>query len=270
MPVEVFFRRLVPTGTEYVTAPREALIIEEVGFKDEGEYKFLVDRKETTPLLGPLPYYDDSKTYGSKPLALGALPIVVPPETAWSITGSPSTTVLLLGRKVQLGIGEAIPDEIARRFAEQYNRYLKIYKGNIALAVNQAWAADAELTALQFTTLANERVTFNGPVLVRWSGFTLNPGSVVLRFYMDGRPIENVYRTGWEPGIDLKTLTTVSEYKSYGARPFSLERLPIVVNPNTVFTVTMENISGADIAPASGQAISIELWLLAVYEKGVG
>ncbi|MEM3944696.1 MAG: hypothetical protein QXJ59_11495, partial [Thermofilaceae archaeon] len=248
----------------------EALIIEEVGFKDEGEYKFLVDRKETTPLLGPLPYYDDSKTYGSKPLALGALPIVVPPETAWSITGSPSTTVLLLGRKVQLGIGEAIPDEITRRFAEQYNRYLKIYKGSISLAVNQAWAAGAELTALQFTTLANERVTFNGPALVRWSGFTLNPGSVVLRFYMDGRPIENVYRTGWEPGIDLKTLTTVSEYRNYGARPFSLERLPIVINPNTVFTVTMENISGADITPASGQAISIELWLLAVYEKGVG
>ncbi|MEM4455245.1 MAG: hypothetical protein QXT28_11075, partial [Thermofilaceae archaeon] len=217
-----------------------------------------------------LPYYDDTKTYGSKPLSLGAFPVVVPPETAWSVEGTPATTVLLVGRKVQLGIGEAIPDEITRRFAEQYNRYLKIYKGSISLAVNQAWAAGAELTALQFTTLANERVTFNGPVLVRWSGFTLNPGNVVLRFYMDGRPIENVYRTGWEPGIDLKTLTTVSEYRSYGARPFSLERLPIVINPNTVFTVTMENVSGADITPPAGSAINVELWLLAVYEKGVG
>ncbi|MEM2410360.1 MAG: hypothetical protein QXF87_07570 [Thermofilaceae archaeon] len=270
MPVEVFFRRLVPTGAEYVTAPREALIIEEVGFKDEGEYKFLIDRKETTPLLGPLPFYDDTKTYGSKPLNLNPLPVVVPPETAWSVQGTPATTALLLGRKVQLGIGEALPDEVTRRFAEQYSRYIRIYKGSISLAVNQAWAAGAELTALQFTTLANERVTFSGPVLARWSGFTLDPGAVAVRFYMDGRPLENVYRTGWEPGIDLKTLTTVSEYRNYGAPLFSLERLPIVVNPNTVFTVTAENISGADIAPASGQAISVELWLLAVYEKGVG
>ncbi|MEM1522756.1 MAG: hypothetical protein QXU69_07005, partial [Thermofilaceae archaeon] len=79
-----------------------------------------------------------------------------------------------------------------------------------------------------------------------------------------------VYRTGWEPGIDLKALTSADEYKSHGAPPFSLARFPITVEPNTIFTVTAENISGGNITPAAGQAISVELWLVAVYEKGVG
>ena len=254
----------IKEGTEYKTPERVALIVRKIGTNSTTDAYLEIERKPTGVIdadVAPL-HKTSSNLLG--PLDLGDLYYVIPPETPFKVVGETGCVMRLIGQKIILDPGERLGSPYMDRFERQFDHYLTKLTGTLTLATDEAFKANEERDILTIKPSTVETYKIAGYAGVSVSGGTVDYGYFALVGYYNGKALDWTFINDTIKGIDVKSMPlppsdTVEEV------PFTFEDYPIEVKPDHELKLKIRNISGTDLAPASGSAWSFTLKLLAEY-----
>jgi hypothetical protein len=215
---------------------------------------------ELINLLSPL-----NPTYLNKfePVDLGEKFVVIPPKKKFSFTGDSGSKLLVEGQILELAPGEPIPDDLIRRYERQTVEYLKYLKAVYSHGTDAAWAADLEKEVLSFSCPAGERHTFRNIMYANIANLSAAPaaGDWTLRFYHQDKPLDILDPIMGDLGIDMWNWV-FHDGTNYNYRPFSIEKMPITLEPGRSLKIKARNVSGASKSPATGTSITITVAIL--------
>ena len=255
--------KILVEGTSYRTHPRVALKINKIGTDATSATHLKIDGKVLGDLIedvAPL-HYENTKINGL--LDISKLPYVVPPDTDFEVEGASGAKVRVVGTLYQLAPGEAVPGDIMSRFDEQPGKFLRYVTGSYSFGTATSWADGTEVDVYTLTPSTIEKYVFNNLLMVDYTGFTANPGDVVIQFYMDNNPIEYLESTNLDRGVDLLSIPHQDDV-AVNLDLFTLKDFPIEVLGDHTFKVTAKNVSGSAISLSSA---SITLYAVAEYSK---
>jgi hypothetical protein len=258
--------KILKVGTEYVTDKREVLVIKKVGTTSTSIGQIYIDRKPTTQVYQTvMPAYKTTTNFMGL-FDLGDLYNVVPPETRISFTGSSGSILRIVGYKAQLDPGEAVDATLMDRFNNQTKSYWVIIESSFSKGVNAAWPAGEENTVITLQPSAIEEYLFNSVVMATVANVSggVSAGDWAIRFHLDKAPLEFVYATTLQLGIDILSMPRPPAGTTE-LTPFSLADFPIDVPGNHVLEVKAINTSGADKSPTSGTSITVTVTMAGKY-----
>jgi len=266
MPQVYILDKVLKVGVLYRSEPDKAYVIKAVGTDSTTKATLTVEGApvlETIDVLSRLETRDVSRF---PPLDLQANYVVVPPDKVFSFTGSSGSKMRLKGDLLSLAPGEVLPSAQAARYAEQTRKYY-IYSDRInGIGESATWADGAEYDIVTFTAPAGERHLFNRYVYVERLGVIVDDtaGVIALRFYVNDRPLD-VHDPAKAPlGIDTLRGHWYTAATSYFT-PFSVEAMPITLEPGHSLRITARNISGAAITTGVGEEAKVRVTI--IHEK---
>ena len=261
-----FLDKIIKQGVEYETPKRVGYVIEKVGTNSDSEAYFMVGNKKTTDIINTIAPLHKTSSNLLGLLDISELPIVIPPATKFTFNGASGSKARIVGKSIFLEPGEGMPGDYLTRYAEQHRKYFTYYKGTFALGTDEVWKAGVEYEILSLTPLTIERIVFDNVIMVSISGNTVNEGDFGVRFYIDNSPLEFDVAENLMEGIDSKSMPSPPADTTEMV-PFSLKEYPIELTGDHTLSIKVKNTSGADKSPASGSAWSVEVILVAKYEK---
>lgn len=260
---KTYLDKIFEVGTSYKTHERVAYIIKKLGTNDTSSIYLKIQNWVTGNLIQNVApaYKTDSTNIG--PLNLEGLYYVIPPKTDFSVVGTSGKYMRAIGYVLLLDPGEVLPAEHQSRFQAQFNSYKTYVTGTYDFGSATAWSAGDEVELYSLTPKTNETYIFNDLLLIEYTGFTANPGDVTIQFYIDNNPLEYLYDSSVNPGIDLLSIPSYSGV-SANEDVFKLRDLPIELEGDHTLKITAKNVSGSDISLSSA---SITLYAVVQYHR---
>ena len=266
MPRAVPLDKILSQGTTYTTHEREAWIIKKLGTDSSTRGYVKIDGKETTYIHTTAAPVHKTSSNLLGPIDLGSLQLIVPPETDIEWDGASGSILRVLGTKLILSPGEDLEAGLMDRFNRQPNEYIYVIEDSYSHGTDTAWTAGDENEVVSLTPKTIEKYILDGVVMVDVSNTasSLSEGDMVITFYLDNNPLENITGTNIDAGIDVLSAPrppadTTEEI------PFTLADMPIEVEPDHTLKFYVVNTSGSSLSPTSGSNWS---WsLLVVYRR---
>jgi hypothetical protein len=261
--------KIFAQGTIYTLPNDRFYVIRKIGTNAATDAFLKIDGVDTGPIVADIAPLHKTSSNLLGPLDLGDLFYVVPPNKKFWIEGPAGAKMRLIGQIGKLSPGEVIASDLAGRFAMQGKSYKTYVKGTGTLAAaGGSWAADAETEVLSLTPKTIEKYLFNDLVMAVLANAATTPaeGDVAIRFFLEGVPFDLLTKEAGKLGIDLYSLPKPPA-DSTEEEPFSLKDMPIEVLGDRTFSVRAVNTSGAAIAASSTAAMTLTVWLLAVFSK---
>lgn len=259
--------KLVAMNTEYTLENYRALVVEKIGTGDTALVTALIDSKVVGYLLTEVAPLRKNTVNFSGPLALGRLFLVVPPQKALKFTGTGGQFVHIIGRLLELAVGESLPSDLLARFQAQTEEYLRCLEGaDVSTGTAMADGAEVELYALTPTSI--ERYNFNNRALVDQvaAGSPAEAeGNLGVRPYIDGAPQDQVQSASGRRGIDRMTMEIPNTTDNKSLDPFTLEGSPILVGGDHALSVKLMNVSGGSLFGTT--AAQFHFYAVAEYRK---
>ncbi|RLC34284.1 MAG: hypothetical protein DRZ76_02965 [Candidatus Nealsonbacteria bacterium] len=251
-------------GKTYKLQDFQVLVIRKLGTNASSEVKINIDGKYCGSIISKLAPLNKDTTNILPPLDLKDLYLVVPPSREYIFEGP--GTVRILGELIELDPGETMPADLIARYNEQTNKYVTYVYSSVDLGTDTTWAAGSEITLFEKKLESHEKMIFNNVIRIDQEQIGTDPGKVAIKLYRDDNPWHNRYADSGEKGIDLKAFLIESGKLEY----FTLEKEPLVLEPDHKLKFTAENISGSDITPASGTSIKFYFYAVITYINYIG
>lgn len=260
--------KIVPTNTELTMEPYRAYVIEAWGTNDTAEVTAYIDAKKVGSILANLAPLRKTTSNLGGPLPLGQNYLVVPPDKTYKFTGTSAKLVHIMGKIVELAVGESLPADYLSRFGSQHMEYVTCLEGS-TVGTGTNFADGAEVTLKSLTPSTVEQYTFNSRMYVNQVAAGSDAeaeGDLGVRFYLDGVPFDILKSGTGKRGIARMSME-IPDTATYGKafEPFTLEDNPIVVPGDKTFEVKLMNVSG-DKLFSSTQA-QFRWYGVAVYRK---
>ncbi|MDI6725286.1 MAG: hypothetical protein QMD61_11640, partial [Methanobacterium sp.] len=193
------------------------------------------------------------------PLDLGGLYVVVPPGKTLEILGTADRFIRIVGEILELSPGEVLAPDLLSRYAEQSKHFLSYQYATWTSAAAASIPKGDIHTMINFTCPAGERHTFNR----LYGGYTYcsaYPSGVFLeelgtRIYVDDKPLDIIEDVMGFRGIS-SIAAPMPVDDTYGALPFSLASMPIVLDPGRTLRVEAFNAKGKKSSTSSCDGIS--------------
>jgi len=263
MAREFILDKIITQGTSYRTHPRVCYLIEKIGTDATSASYLYVNKVATGNLVADVAPLHKTNSYIVGPLSLEGLPYAIPPDTDFSWEGASGSNARIIGKIIQLSPGEAIPSIVATRFAEQGNKHLRYVTGTYSFGSATSWADGTEVSLYTLTPATIETYKFNNLLMVDYTGFTPSAGDVVIQFYIDNTPLENLLSDNLDGGVDLLSIPHRDDVSS-NEDVFTLKNFPIEVLGDHTFKITAKNVSGGAISLSSA---SITVYAIAEYVR---
>jgi len=260
-----FLDKILDVGTAYKTHERVVYVIKKIGTNDTAANKLVIDNKYMGPIIqNTSPLRKTSSTIVG-PLDLEGLYYVIPGDTDFKVEGTSGKIMRVIGTILMLDPGETIPSDLLARFKAQPNHYKTYLTGEYDFGAATSWADGTEVTLYTLTPKTIEKYIFNDLIFIEYTGFTVNPGDVVIQFYLNNNPIEYLYDSTVDPGIDILSFP---KYDGASAQdvPFKAREFPIEVPGDNTLKITAKNVSGSAISLSSAK---ITLYAIAEFLRTV-
>ena len=268
MVVEVTLNKVLTQGTTYRTHPRVCYVVQKIGTNSTSSGYLVIDGKVTGAIIADIAPIRKTSSYVYGPLDISRLPYVIPPDTSFYWNGASGSDVRLIGKILQLAPGEVVPESLLARYREQPDKHIKYVSGSYSFGTDTAWSDGTEVTILTLTPTTIEKYKFNDLVVVDIANATISDGDVVLKFYVDNNPLEFLESNNVEAGLDILAFPHRDDVATNEVA-FSLKDLPILLEGDHTLKVTAKNVSGSAISPPSGTSITLTLYMVGEYSKGV-
>ena len=255
--------KIIVQGTKYKTHSRVALKINKIGTDAATASYLKIDGKDTGQIIQDVAPLAKENTKINGPLDISRLPLVIPPDTDFSVQGGAGAKFRIIGTLYQLAPGEAVPGDIMARFNEQANKYIRYVTGSYSFGAATEWSAGTEVELYSLTPATVEKYVFNDLLMIDYTGLTPSAGDVAIKFYIDNNPLEYLESTNLARGIDMLSIPHQDDV-SVNEQVFTLKAFPIEVLGDHTLKITAENVSGSAIALSSA---SITLYAVVEYEK---
>jgi len=189
------------------------------------------------------------------PLKLGEMYLVVPPNKKLEFGYNTATSLVrLIGLIGELGPGEVMPAEHQARFNNQGQAYRTSDDDSVTTPTSFADGQELSFTTIEPSTI--EKHVYNNIFMVDMSasGYTLTDDDVGVRFYIDGKPLDNLDSDMARWGIAYGSMPAPPA-DSTEEEPFTFRDMPIVIEPGHKLKITLVNVSGGALtAGAAGTA----------------
>lgn len=261
MPKTFVLDKILAEGNSYRTHPRVAYLIQKIGTGATSAVHLTVNNVALGDIIEDVAPLHKENTKINGLLDLGNLPYVIPPDTDFQVEGASGAKIRVVGTIYLLEVGEAIPSNIATRFKEQGNHYLKYVSNSYSFGAATSWDAGNEVTLYTLTPATIETYKFNNLLMINYSGFTANPGDVAIQIYVDNTPVEYLESDNLPGGIDLLSIPHQDDV-AVNEDVFSLKNYPVEVGGDHTLKITAKNVSGSAISLSSA---SITLYAVAEY-----
>ena len=263
MPAKYILSKTLDAGVTYEAESDKAYVIRRVGTNSTTPATFSVAGVNCLTIIDKLARIKPSAYDPYGPVDLGPLFIVVPPSKKFGFTGASGSKMLIEGEIVELAPGEVLTPDLLGRYSEQGKHYLSVLSGSFSKGTGTAWPADEENTVIDFTAPAGEKHVISRSVYGDIANLAAAhvPGDWSLRFYKQGAPLDILAVSMGDPGIDLWNMHYVYDTAVYHTL-FSLENMPIVLDPGRRLTIKARNVSGESKSPATGTSITVTVHLL--------
>ena len=268
MPRAVPLDKILSQGTTYTTHEREAWIIKKLGTDSSTRGYVKIDGKETTYIHTTAAPVHKTSSNLLGPIDLGSLQLVVPPETDIEWDGASGSILRVLGTKLILSPGEDLEAGLMDRFNRQPNEYIYVIEDSYSHGTDTAWTAGDENEVVSLTPKTIEKYILDGVVMVDVSNTasSLSEGDMVITFYLDNNPLENITGTNIDAGIDVLSAPRPPA-DTTEETPFSLSNFPIAVEGDHTLSIRCKNVSGSDISAASGASITVTVTAVAKFYR---
>jgi len=255
--------KIIVQGTDYRTHPRVAIKINKIGTDTTTASYLEIDGKVTGQIIQDVAPLAKDNTKINGPLDISRLPLVIPPDTDFSVQGGAGAKFRIIGTLYQLAPGEAVPGDLMARFNEQANKYIRYVTGTYSFGAATEWSAGTEVELYSLTPTTVEKYVFNDLLMIDYTGFTASAGDVAIKFYIDNNPLEYLESTNLTRGVDMLSIPHQDDV-AVNEQVFTLKDFPIEVLGDHTLKITAENVSGSAISLSSA---SITLYAVAEYEK---
>jgi len=124
---------VLDVDTVYETDRRQCLVVKKVATNSATDATLYIDNKPTgkvKELIAPLHTIADNLL---GPLELGDLYYFIPPEMEFKFSGATGSVYKLIGRMLELAVGEAPPSPHMTRFERQFDHYITYGEGKFDL-----------------------------------------------------------------------------------------------------------------------------------------
>jgi len=264
MPQYFALDKILKQGVEYPMAEDEFMAINALGTDSAGAGRLRVERQLTGDIKQVIAPAHKINTNLLTLLGLGDLYYVVPPKKKALWEGDSGSVCRVKGKLGILGAGEAMPAGMLARAAEQDIHFITFIEDSVSLGTDEVWAAGRELTVLELTPKTIEKYTLNNIALASVTGDTISNGQVGIRFYLEGKPIDNLSASNLPLGIDALSMPSPPA-ETTESIPFSFKDNPVEVGGDKTLKITAINISGGDLTPATGSAWSVTVTCVVEY-----
>jgi len=266
---KVILDRTFSTNTEYKTSERTVYVFRYIGTNLAENVTVKIDGKECGIIHSDIApkHRNADNLYG--PLYLRELFYVVPPETKFEFTSSSSGEVRVIGDLILLDIGETAPGDLLTRFNEQHRHFYTVFSGSYTFGTDEAFADGQEVTLFDKRNESNESFKLNhiaGVSVSNVSGYA--QGQIGVRIYLNEVPYDTLDSSEGKFGIDSYNMP-LPPTASVESRPFSFKVMPLEVPADNRLRITAINVSGGNLTPPSGSAISITFRAVAEYLRRV-
>ena len=258
--------KIIKQGTTYETPPDRFYIIKRIGTDGSTDTKLVIGGVETGAIISEVAPLHRTSSNLLGPLDLGSLYYVVPPNTKFWVDGPSGAKMRIIGQIGVLGVGEAMPGEHQARYNAQGKHYKTYLSDSYSLGTDVTWTDGTEYDVLVHTPKTIERVILNSYVGASITGDTVSEGDFAVEFYMDNTPFEPEFAENLYAGIDALSMPSPPRDDTEEL-VFTLKDYPIVVNGDHTLSIRVRNVSGSDKAPASGSSWTVNVKVIAKYER---
>jgi len=259
--------KLVAMNTEFTMEPYRGFVVEAIGIDDTAEVTARIDAKKCGTILTELAALRRTTANLAGPLPLGPLYLVIPADKTFKFEGTTGKFVRLMGKIVELAVGETLPSEYISRFANQHNEYVACLEGaDVPTGTSMADGAEVLLKTLTPTTI--EQHLFANRFFVNQvaAGSTAEAeGDLGVRLYMDGVPYDHLKAASGRRGLARMSLEIPETTKNKAHEPFTLEDWPITLLGDKTLDVKLMNVSGATLFATT--AAQFHWYGVSVYKK---
>jgi len=264
MPITYYLRKIVPTNTLIEMELDRYWVIERIGTNINDTVTIEVDGVPAIKIHSTLAPMAKTNANLFGPVSLKDLYIVVPPQRKFYARSATSGSVFLEGKLVVLAPGESIPAEHLARYNAYPSRKLEFY--DYSLTIGSTMVAGREYTVASITppTIEDHLLNRIAGVSIANTASALTYGQVAAKLYYDGKPLDQIALDIRRHGIEVLKMplppTATAEFEG-----FSFSDLPILISGGHTLEVRVVNVSGSDIAAATGQQITARF--MAFYER---
>jgi len=191
-------------------------------------------------------------------LDLGDWYVVVPPAKIFKFTGDSGSKLHIQGMIGEMMTPADFPADLSARLSTQAKQFIKIQRSTAQLAAAGAnWAADNEVNVLTLTATAGERHLLDSRLAVYLTNLASvhSAGAIALRLYYQDKPLDILDATMADLGIDVWEAFW-NDGTNYLKYYIDLSDMPIQLEPGRTLKVNVRNVSGGNIAAASGGALT--------------
>ncbi len=259
--------KIVDMNTEIAMESYRAFVVEKIGTDDTAEVTARIDAKKVGAFLGELAALRKVTTNLGGPLPLGPHFLVIPPSKTFEFVGTAAKLVRLMGKIIELAVGETLPSDYLSRFAAQHNEYITCLEGT-DVVTGTSWADKGEKVLKSLTPSTVEQYVFNDRFYVNQvaAGVAAEAeGDVGVRLYLDGAPLDHLLAASGRRGLARMSLEIPETTKDKAHEPFTLADSPVTVPGDRTLDVKAMNVSGA-VLFATTEA-SFRWYGVAVYKK---
>ena len=254
-------------GTTYSMPADRFYVIKKVGTNATAAVWLKIDGVDTGKIIGDVAPLHVTSSNLLGPLDLGNLFYVVPPYKTFTVEGAAGAKIRCIGLIGKLAPGEGLPGDLAGRFTEQGRRYLTYDTASATLApAGGSWVADAETEVYSRTPKTIEEITFNNVVMALLANnqTSVSEGSVAVRFFLDGSPLDVLTVEPGQKGVDYFSMPKPPAGTTEMV-PFTLADKPIRVLGDHTVSIKAVNTSGAAISASSTAAMTFAVWAVVEY-----
>ena len=264
MPATYYLKKIIPANTLVEMELDRYWIIERVGTNISDTVTIEVDGIPAAKIHSTLAPIARTSSNLFGPIDLRDLYIVVPPQRKFYARSATAGSIYVEGKLAVLAPGETISTEHLARYNTYQSRKLGYY--DYTLVIGASMVAGREYTVASITPAAIEDhiLKMRAGVSISNTATALSYGQVAVKFYYDGKPLDQISLDIRRHGIDLIKMPLPST-ATVEFEPFTFADLPILVNGGHTLEVRVVNVSGSDIAAASGQQITARF--MAFYER---
>jgi len=241
--------KVVTMNTEFTMETYRAYVIEKWGTDDTAAVTARVDAKKVGEILTELAPLRMTTANWCGPLPLKEKPIVIPPDKTYKFEGTAGSFVRIVGKLIELAVGEALPADLTTRFGQQHNEYYTCLEGS-DVGTGTGWADGAEVTLYTLTPKTNEIYLFDHRTLVDQvaAGSPAEAeGNVGVRWYLDGAPFDHILAATGRRGFSRFDMEIPNTTDNKGFYPFTLEPYPIKIPGDKTLDVNAMNVSGTTL-----------------------
>lgn len=261
MPKTYVLDKFFKVGTLYRSEPDKYYVVESVGTTDTAKITLKVAGAPCLSLIRRLARDVLYELAPERPVDLEDLFIVIPRDKPFELEGTSGKGLRAIGRILELAPGEVEATRDLARFSEQAKRFLTYQHSIGGIGASATWAAGAAYNVLNYTCPAGEKHKFNRFMVLTRTGVIASKesGNVSVRFKINDAPLDVIDSAKAPLGID----TCRGHPYVVGSiiRAFSMEEMPISLNPGVNLKIDAVNISGADITTGAGEEAKVEVWL---------